>query len=232
MSSFDVYGECVSHLSMSQRAGPGPIYYVSWPKGSRLIRQLNFLHHVLKLESSDPVFLMLNELRKFTSEKNWANDILELFDQYDIALDDGEIRSMSKRAWKKWIKAKVRAVAFRTLVDECSNMKKTKQLRYETFCCQPYLTTMSPCDAGILFRARLHSINCKANMPGASQDRSCRLCGESAETQEHIINCWHVKGDKELLDLTHVYDAEADPGILRELCRRLRRFEELRAELT
>ena len=36
VSSFDVYGECVSHLSMSQRAGPGPIYYVSWPKGSRL----------------------------------------------------------------------------------------------------------------------------------------------------------------------------------------------------
>ena len=36
VSSFDVYGECVSHLSMSQRAGPGPIYYVSWPKGPRL----------------------------------------------------------------------------------------------------------------------------------------------------------------------------------------------------
>ena len=54
MSSFDVYGECVSHLSMSQRAGPGPIYYVSWPKGSRLLpnRFFNALY-VSKFRSSD-----------------------------------------------------------------------------------------------------------------------------------------------------------------------------------
>ena len=196
------------------------------------VRQLNFLHHILNLESSDPVYMMLMELRKFSSEKNWANDIIELCEQYDISQDDEEICSMSKHAWKKFIKEKVRAVAFRTLVEESSSMKKTKHLKYETFCCQSYLTSMSPSDAGILFRARLHSINCKANMPGASQDRSCRLCGKSVETQEHIVNCWHVKGDKEYIDVTLVNDAEADPGILRELCIRLRRFEELRTELT
>ena len=45
VSSFDVYGECVSHLSMSQRAVPGSIYYVSWPKGSRLGRGVREVGH-------------------------------------------------------------------------------------------------------------------------------------------------------------------------------------------
>ena len=36
VSSFHVWGDCVSPLSMSQRAEPGPIYKVSWPEGSRL----------------------------------------------------------------------------------------------------------------------------------------------------------------------------------------------------
>ena len=39
VSSFHVWGDCVSPLSMSQRAEPGPIYKVSWPEGSRLGRR-------------------------------------------------------------------------------------------------------------------------------------------------------------------------------------------------
>ena len=194
------------------------------------IRQLNFLHHILTLHTSDPVFLMLTQLRKFSAEKNWANDIDALCQQYDICYSDEEIRSMSKHTWKKLVKHKVRAFAFNLLVNECSSMKKTKHLKYDTFSCQSYLVSMSPSDASVLFRARLRSINCRANMPGSHQDLVCRLCGEDVETQEHIVNCRHVKGDKECIDVNVVNDLEADSSTLRELCTRFRYFEELRIE--
>ena len=36
VSSFHVWGDCVSPFFMRPRAKPGPIYKVSWPEGSRL----------------------------------------------------------------------------------------------------------------------------------------------------------------------------------------------------
>ena len=75
MSAFDVYGECVSHLSMSQRAGPGPIYYVSWPKGSRL--GLN--------NQTENIFLVKNDV--FGSEITQINK----FDQFLEVLENSRL---------------------------------------------------------------------------------------------------------------------------------------------
>ena len=41
-------------------------------------RQLCFLHHILTLEASDPVYRMYVELKSFEHETNWANDVKEL----------------------------------------------------------------------------------------------------------------------------------------------------------
>ena len=62
---------------------------------------------------------------------------------------------------------------------------------------------------------------------------SIELCSKVrflVETQEHIVNCRHMKGDKECIDVNIVNDSEADSSVLRELCTRFRYFEELRIE--
>ena len=108
-------------------------------------------------------------------------------------------------------------------------MKKTCNLKYGEFKCQDYLTTMSPLDAEIVFRARLGCISCKGNMPGSHRaNMICRLCGEVDETQEHILNCRLVRGDKDNLEIALVHDmAVADPDDIIELCSRVRTFNEL-----
>ena len=196
------------------------------------VRQLTFLHHILTLDSTDPVLLMFIQLKCFPGERNWANDVLELMELYGIQYDEEQISEMSKYSWKRLVKEKVQAVAFSNLIEECSSMKKTKHLKYESFGCQTYLTSMSPVDACVLFKARLNSVNCKGNMPSAFQDMTCRLCGDAVENQQHIVNCVHVRGEKTCLDVSEVYDPDADAGVLEELCLRLRHFEELRIKLT
>ena len=108
-------------------------------------------------------------------------------------------------------------------------MKKTHNLKYAEFKCQDYLTTMSPLDAEIVFRARLGCISCKGNMPGSHRaNMICRLCGEVDETQEHILNCRLVRGDKGNLEIALVHDmAVADPDDIIELCSRVRTFNDL-----
>ena len=109
-------------------------------------------------------------------------------------------------------------------------MKKTKNLCYDELRCQEYLTTMSPADAQIIFRARMGCIKCKkGNMAsGYRSDMKCRLCGDCEETQEHVINCSLVRGDKDILDIGIVRDIPStNTDDLVELCSRVRLFDDL-----
>ena len=57
---------------------------------------------------------------------------------------------------------------------------------------------------------------------------TCRLCGKVDETQEHVLNCPVVRGEKDKLEIAMVYDmALADPNDVVELCSRVRSFNEL-----
>ena len=168
-------------------------------------RQLIFLHHILTLDVSDPVYKMYVELKSFTGEINWSNDIHQLMLQYNINCQEDEIKCMSKEKWKSLVKQKVESFWFNSLVQECASMKKTQNLTYDSFSCQSYLMDLTPQDAQIIFRARLRAIKCKGNMAGSYRtDMACRLCGEFDETQEHSINCINVRKEKSCLDMSIV----------------------------
>ena len=67
-------------------------------------RQLNFLHHILTLENTDPVKLTYQEQLKYPYEKNWGNEIKELRINYGIIDSDEEITHYSKDSWKTKVK--------------------------------------------------------------------------------------------------------------------------------
>ena len=167
-------------------------------------RQLSFLHHILTLENSDPVYKMYTELRSFEHEINWASDTKQLCEKYNLlSYEEDAIKCMSKDSWKTLVRKNVETFWFNKLVQECVSMKKTQNLKYDALRCQDYLVAMSPLDAQIIFRLRTRSVSCKGNMSSAHRaDMSCRLCGECDETQEHITNCSKIRGDKrEILTL-------------------------------
>ena len=149
--------------------------------------------------------------------------------KYSLVSDEQEIKKMGKEKWKTLVKQKVESFWFDYLVHECGVMKKTQHLKYDKLKGQEYLTSMSPQDAQIIFRARLGCINCKGNMPSAHRGNlTCRLCKMADETQEHILNCPVVRGSKDCLDISIVLDISlADSGELVELCSRVRSFDNL-----
>ena len=60
-------------------------------------------------------------------------------------------------------------------------------------------------------------------MPSSHRaNMKCRPCGEVDETQEHVLNCPVVRGEKDNLEIAMVYDmALADPNDVIELCSRV-----------
>ena len=197
-------------------------------------RQLSFLHHILTLEASDPVYRMYMELKSFEHEINWANDMKSTLQKYNLISDEQKIKGMSKDTWKTLVKQQVESFWFNFLVQQCGVMKKTKHLRFDRMICQEYLTTMSPQDAQIIFRARMGCIACKGNMSSSYRGKmECRLCGDAEETQEHVVNCSFVRGNKDCLDIGIVSDiSSADPSDLLELCSRVRLFDNLISKAT
>ena len=48
------------------------------------IRQLNFLHHVLNFDESDPVKQVYNQTKRYEYEENWPQEIRGLLDMYQL----------------------------------------------------------------------------------------------------------------------------------------------------
>ena len=136
---------------------------------------------------------------------------------------------MSKDSWKAHVKKNVESFWFSFLVQECGCSKKTHLLKYDVLSCQDYLVNMPPGDAQIIFRARTRSISCKGNMSSSHRaNMLCRLCGESEETQEHVLNCPVIKENRHDIDIEMVYDLQsADPAAIDELCSRVRLFDDM-----
>ena len=76
---------------------------------------------------------------------------------------------------------------------------KVKDIKYETFSIQPYITNKSfgTKEIEVLFNTRVRNLPVKRNFRGQYSDVWCRLCSaepggaadREEETQQHLLNC-------------------------------------------
>ena len=190
-------------------------------------RQLTFLHHILHLDKSDPVKKSYNAQLLLPFEKNWANEVVPLLQEYH--LNNIDIENISKSSWKSKVKQSVSRKAFDYLKSSICEKSKTKHLQYESFAPQKYVLNYYHKPASIIFKLRSFSVDCKGNRKSSNPDRTCRLCNEAEETQAHIVNCSKVSNNSNAVNLEKVYTNNvqcADSDIL-EICRRVDVFNEL-----
>ena len=58
-----------------------------WPiKFEIELRQLTYLKRIIDRDQNDPVFQLYKEMLKYSSENNWANNILDLGRKYNLPL--------------------------------------------------------------------------------------------------------------------------------------------------
>ena len=155
------------------------------------IRKLTFLHHILCLENDDPVQRAYLQQLTYIAEKNWANECNELRETYRIDENDEEIASVSKKAWKRRVKKKVREKVLQDLNEERLTMKKVSKTKAkENMNCREYLKKMRSDQARLVFRVRSRMTLVKEHRKYdfKEDNMQCRLCDMEPETLEHVMH--------------------------------------------
>ena len=186
------------------------------------IKQLCFLHHILTLPTQDPVNHTYNQQLLY-SAPNWANEVVSLRLTYEILETDAEIALLSKDAWKRLVKNKVKSKALEILQNEAENQKNVAHLLpYDDLVPQPYTSKLTPKYARKIFQIRTNTIDLRAvrkYMYGVNS--SCRLCSKEPESVEHVvIHCTKIERNQ----CVNIFTVEIDE--LKEVSKRCVMFDE------
>ena len=103
------------------------------------MRQLLFLnkkHDMRQLLSLDkkhdnPCLLTYNEMLKLENETNWANNVLGLQRDYNLSLNDDNIKKMSVSHWKYFVKSAIFREALLQHQVELSSNRKTNHISHQ-----------------------------------------------------------------------------------------------------
>ena len=128
-------------------------------------RRLVFLKRILDRENDDPIEMSYHEMLKYQAERNGANNFHEPRGKYNIPLNDENVCNLTYAMWKKWYMiGSVYVALFSSLTDMCSANKKTCLLSYDKLIKAPYLTSLKPEIARMVFRARVGIYDIKENL--------------------------------------------------------------------
>ena len=145
------------------------------------VKQLLFLKRILDKEADDPVLLSYEEMLKFGSKANWANNILGLRQAYNFPHNDANIKRMDHRYWKSLLKSTINQVALSKLVETCSTSRRTSHLTYPRLKTSKYLHELDPQHACVIFRAKVRILDLEINFK--------KICRHDQETFEHGFSC-------------------------------------------
>ena len=189
-------------------------------------RKLTFLHHVLTLSEDDPVFRTYKEQRKYIMERNWANEIIELRETYELQeIDVGEL---SKKKWKRLVKKNIRRKALDELCKERATLSRATEYPEEKqLAPKKYLTDLNAVHARILFRLRCKNWDLKEWRQYMYEDMSCRLCEQEDETLEHVLCCCGEVGREPPLQRDNLNVYTEDHETQMKLVKRAKSFADL-----
>ena len=165
-------------------------------------RQLTFLHHIVNLDETDPVYCLYQNMKRLPGEKNWYNDVLRTSTMYGIDIDEDRLKSISKELFKTTVKSSIRQFAFDDLTTQCASQSKTCDLKYSSFQTQPYLSKLYPSQGKTILKCRAKCLKIKTHRPFQFPNKVCRWCNLEDESLAHIVNC----GWEEKMDLTNIQD--------------------------
>ena len=153
-------------------------------------QQLAYLKCITGRDQNDPVFYLYQEMLKYSSENNWANNILDLCRKYNLPLKDESIRNMSKPVCKSTVKRQIQYYVFNCLLESCHSNRKTALLRYNKFKSVDYITKLDPPITRVLIKARFRRLEVKMNFKKKYNYKlNCSFYTDETETFDHIFQC-------------------------------------------
>ena len=155
------------------------------------MRQLLFLKCLLDRKHADPCLRTYIEMLKFENETNQANNVLGLRRDYNLPVNDDNIKKMSVSHWKYFVKCAIFKEALLQLQVELSSNRKTNHITYQHFSLKPndYLLQLPSHLARLVFKAKTRTLDIRVNYKRKYKNGlHCPFCSEY-ERFEHIFKC-------------------------------------------
>ena len=136
--------------------------------------------------------LTYNQMLKFENETNWANNVLGLRRDYNLSLNDDNIKKMSVSHWKYFVKSAIFKEALLRLQIELSSNAKTNHISYQHSFSKPidYLIKLPSHLARLVFKAKTRMLDIKINYRRKHKNGlHCPFWFEYDKTIEHIFKC-------------------------------------------
>ena len=129
------------------------------------MKQLLFVKHILDKMHDDPYLLTYNEMLKFENETNWENNVLGLRRDYNLHLNDVNIKKMSVSHWKYFVKSEIFKEALLQLQVELSSNRKTNHISYQhsSLKTTDYLIKLLSHLGRLVFEAKTRMLDIKIN---------------------------------------------------------------------
>ena len=161
-------------------------------------RRINYLHNILKRKENETILRVFNAQKDNPIEGDFVTLVKKDLELLGLKYDEKYFKSMNKIKFKAFIKQKISTAAFNFLEKEKLEKSKVKNIKYQHFKIQPYLTSkmFNNNEVELLSKLRSKNIDVKCNFktkfsPNNNLDKlkcSMKNCNE-LETQEHLIQC-------------------------------------------
>ena len=155
-------------------------------------RRINFLWYMLN-ENDDTLLLeFLRAQCENPVKGDWVLTVLDDLKELKIDANFDKIREISKEAFKKTVKNKIKEKAFQYLKEQQKTHSKARNMNYYELNLQSYLkpaSDMTIKEKSFIFMARSRMLDVHCNFKSGKSNLLCRKCLSEDETQKHLLSC-------------------------------------------
>ena len=156
------------------------------------IRRMIYLQTILKRDDSDLLKRVYRAQKDDPIQGDWVEYLEKDFEAIGEVIDEDIIANKTNTEHKRYIKNRVREVAFKDLKIKQSTHSKVKNIQYLKFKVQEYLTCgkLNNEESSLLFNMRCKSVTgVKSHFHTMYNDTKCPLCGTEEDSLDHILTC-------------------------------------------
>ena len=159
-----------------------------------MIKRLSYHHHIITRDDSEIIKKIYLKQKEDPLKGDWVQLIQKDYEFIQEDWNDDFLKSIPKDIFLKQVKEKVTKAAFKSyLLLKETNKTKMKQLTYDKFQMQEYLTSseFNRDEIKLLYSLRSKTYLAKANFKNMNKGNlKCVFQCDQIETQEHIFqNC-------------------------------------------
>jgi hypothetical protein len=182
-----------------------PVRYVMMEK------RIKYLNVILNEDTSSTLRQVYDTLKCDSRKGDFYNLVQKDLKDLDIKLNDKEIQDYSKLKWKTHISQIIKKSAFQYLLQENSELEKTKHIIFDELKLSNYLldnrnTTLSK----IIFSVRSQTFDIKAWQPWKYFDNLCVLCHIKEENMNHFMICDACENVAPEKNWTNIFENKPD----------------------